>query len=549
METGRDCDVRSEMTEVMLKRFRQISITIILVLVFALTAGTAPGYADEEYDETKPWEAIYWTKQVTLTRMPVYEYKEDPSSEDGYTIDFLKEPIEFEFYNCTTQQIEGVYTAENGYVEDVPMIYGHTYLVTALDTQRFMPKHYITLAKTGTYPLDVKDNYSPVYGFLVAGRTKPLEDPVDAKRRISYTIPVQYNGTPVSGVMVRLISPQETIEVESDENGEITFDLIEDCNYVVTVEDDQYSIESFPLTLKDKAEVQTGGVAFNNHFSCGPVQVLNLVDTGTEHDHDTVLRSLSGKTAVTGMNFLNDLETDTSHYFVNDRQLDKSTVTGLSGKDYEVFAVEAINMYRIEISKLAAGEFRITRTVPQTKKVSNVYYVDDDGTLVEVDFKETNKKVTFNMDTLSMYPNVIVYQTVESKPIYRLYNKKTKEHLWTPDKNEYKLLPDYGWTQEGTAWNAPKEGKPVYRLFNPKTKDHHYTSSVNEVKVLTAQHGWKKDNNGKPLFYSGGSKPVYRLYNKSYTCGAHHLTISANEYKTLPKYGWKQEGTAMYAVR
>ncbi len=136
-----------------------------------------------------------------------------------------------------------------------------------------------------------------------------------------------------------------------------------------------------------------------------------------------------------------------------------------------------------------------------------------------------------------------------SKPIYRLYNKQTKEHLWTASKNEYNTLPKYGWTQEGTAWNAPKEGKPVYRLYNPKTKDHHYTSDKNEVNVLTAKHGWTKDNNGKPLFYSGGSKPVYRLYNKKYRVGAHHLTMSEKEYKTLPKYGWKQEGTAMYAVK
>ncbi len=137
----------------------------------------------------------------------------------------------------------------------------------------------------------------------------------------------------------------------------------------------------------------------------------------------------------------------------------------------------------------------------------------------------------------------------ESKPIYRLYNKKTKEHLWTASKNEYNALPKYGWTQEGKAWSAPASGKAVYRLYNPKTKDHHYTAAANEVKVLSTKYGWKKDNNGKPVFYSGGSKPIYRLYNKSFKVGAHHLTTSANEYKTLAKYGWKQEGIALYAVK
>ena len=134
-------------------------------------------------------------------------------------------------------------------------------------------------------------------------------------------------------------------------------------------------------------------------------------------------------------------------------------------------------------------------------------------------------------------------------PIYRLYNPKTKEHLFTASKNEYTVLPGYGWKQEGTAWYAPKAGAGIYRLYNPKTKDHHYTASANEAKVLTTQYGWVYDNNKKPLFYSGGNVPIYRLYNKKFTIGSHHLTKSLKEYNVLPGYGWKQEGIAMYATR
>ncbi len=134
-------------------------------------------------------------------------------------------------------------------------------------------------------------------------------------------------------------------------------------------------------------------------------------------------------------------------------------------------------------------------------------------------------------------------------PVYRLYNKSTQEHLFTTSKNEYDTLPDYGWRQEGCAWVAPKTGKGVYRLYNPKTSDHHYTADANECKVLTTQYGWVYDNNQKPLFYSGGTIPVYRLYKKSLKIGSHHFTKDVNEYKTLPKYGWKQEGIAFYAVK
>lgn len=134
--------------------------------------------------------------------------------------------------------------------------------------------------------------------------------------------------------------------------------------------------------------------------------------------------------------------------------------------------------------------------------------------------------------------------------IYRLYNKTTKEHLWTASKKEYDTLPGYGWTQEGTAWMAPGDGTGVCRLYNPKTKDHHYTSSKNEARTLIQLHGWKYDNGGKPVFRSAGWTPVYRLYNKNFKCGAHHLTKSANERRTLAdKYGWKDEGVAFYCVQ
>ncbi len=135
-------------------------------------------------------------------------------------------------------------------------------------------------------------------------------------------------------------------------------------------------------------------------------------------------------------------------------------------------------------------------------------------------------------------------------PIYRLYNKKSGEHLWTASKNEYNVLAkQYGWTQEGVAWYAPDSGKGVLRLYNPTTGDHHYTSDSNEAKVLTTKYGWKYDNNAKPLFYSGGKTPIYRLYNKNLKRGSHHLTKSRNEYDTLKNYGWKQEGVAMYCEK
>lgn len=65
---------------------------------------------------------------------------------------------------------------------------------------------------------------------------------------------------------------------------------------------------------------------------------------------------------------------------------------------------------------------------------------------------------------------------------------------------------------------------------------------------MTSQHGWVSDNQGRPLFYSGGGIPIYRLYNHQLR-GLHHWTTDQNEYTVLPGHGWKQEGTSFYAVK
>ena len=131
--------------------------------------------------------------------------------------------------------------------------------------------------------------------------------------------------------------------------------------------------------------------------------------------------------------------------------------------------------------------------------------------------------------------------------IYRLYNYETGEHIYTPDLNEKNVLyQHHHWGDEGVAWYAPASGKPIFRLYHPGHHQHLYTADTNEVSVLTRQHGWKLDNQGRPLFYSGGGVPIYRLYNQKHR-GLHHWTTDRNEYNTIPKYGWRQEGIAFYA--
>ena len=131
-------------------------------------------------------------------------------------------------------------------------------------------------------------------------------------------------------------------------------------------------------------------------------------------------------------------------------------------------------------------------------------------------------------------------------PIYRLYNVSTHEHLYTKDVNEQKVLSINGWQYEGIGWYAPNSGVSVYRLYNSTLKNHLYTTDTNEKNILI-RSGWSIDNGGNPVFYSGGSVPIYRTYNAGLS-GVHLLTTDSNEYNTLGVQGWSKEGVKLYAV-
>lgn len=143
----------------------------------------------------------------------------------------------------------------------------------------------------------------------------------------------------------------------------------------------------------------------------------------------------------------------------------------------------------------------------------------------------------------------IAYADTSTATVYRLYHEGTLEHLYTTDKNEYDTLKTKGWNDEKIGWYAPTSGTPIYRLNNQGLQNHLYTSDQNEIKTLTEKHGWTMDYDGKPMLYSGGYEPIYRVYNK-HLRGMHHLTTDKNEYDTLgtPKWGWSQEGVACYAI-
>ena len=363
---------------------------------------TGKKFSDDECGDSTEVKTLYAADKVTLKDMKVNEYNE--STEKATPLD---KDITFVFYNCSTQTIETTVKSHNGVLPDVEMFKDHHYIVYAEDSEYEMPNHYITLAKTGDKPLCYKCNENES-SFDLTKRQTELADPSDAAR-VNVSLPVYYvdedgNMKNMSDIKVKLVSPYDTVEGTSDAEGNLNVSLMEDYNYMVQVDNDKYSVESFPLTVKDKSEYGAGKYTFN-HFSCGSVGGIYLVDKGTEHDRDVTLIGTSELTSVTGLNF------GKGSYYLHDRVLENYKVPELEGKDYQVLDIDALNMYRTEISKLAAGDFVITRILPEGKSVKNVYYIDKDNKLQKLDFTESNGTVTFKMGSLSIYNNVIEYKS------------------------------------------------------------------------------------------------------------------------------------------
>ena len=165
------------------------------------------------------------------------------------------------------------------------------------------------------------------------------------------------------------------------------------------------------------------------------------------------------------------------------------------------------------------------------------------------------------------------YEAVTLIPIYRMYNTKTSEHLWTKSKAEYNACGTGNykdWRQENVAWYSPNLKAPanyaqstqgnyvyVWRLYDKgRTGDHIYLTYGAEMKSYLA-NGWVVDKGAgfwtvkKGTTISGRTTiPIYRAYNYRLGRGKHHYTPSKTEYDTIcKKYGWKPEGVKFYVIK
>lgn len=328
--------------------------------------------------------------------------------------------LDIVFYDVTTQNPEDkitVTTNSNGIISDLKLKRDHNYLIYCSSSEYFMQNKYVWVHDgqlrniKDVYP-DPQDetkavyNYAPINSLTVVEHT---QSNTANYSRYTTAIPVEYNGKAMPGVKFRLVSPVETLEPTTDENGILKADLLEDVNYMVSVESDKYAVESFPLAVKDKSEYRMGKYAYD-HSDCqgvGPryngwITPLQLVDKGTEHNNDKTITSVSGDTTISGMNF-KDL-------YCVEKKMD-TKVNGLSDGTYDVYDIEAMNPHRSEVSKLAAGDFTVTEKTRAGVKVKAVYMLGSDGKLNALRFKQTKAgdPVTFKADSIGVNNVVIQY--------------------------------------------------------------------------------------------------------------------------------------------
>ena len=429
-------------------------------------------YKPEQYAK------IYEKEKVILKNMPVLR-------KSGNEYKPVKKKVTFIFYNATTQTIETKVESSNGVLPDVEMVKGNNYIVFAEDGDFEMPNAYMVLNKTGEKPVPSKDNGRKVDAFYLTLRSMYVSNP-EAAKRVAYTLPVfDKDHNPIDGVKIKFVSEYDEVTAKVNE-GVVEYSLIEDQNYMVYVDDPRYTIDSFPMTMKDKSEWGAAKYAFN-HFSCGSVNELILKPKSEEGKNNTQLIDIDNTTAVTGLHFGN------GEYLVSVRKLPNETVKGLEGKDYEVLDIDMINMYRTELSKLVRGNFKVSRLVPDGKDVKQVYYVDKDGKLVKVPFKQILASdggyiVAFDMSSMSMYNNVIEYTDHKPAEPEKPVTPAEPEKPVTPVEPEKPVNPGNDQGNNNNNNTQPNVPTPGNNGGNTNVSPEYYVANGNLV--------WNGDDNG-----------------------------------------------------
>ena len=121
----------------------------------------------------------------------------------------------------------------------------------------------------------------------------------------------------------------------------------------------------------------------------------------------------------------------------------------------------------------------------------------------------------------------------ERNGVYRLFNSRTNNHLFTTSARERDRAVDrFNFRFEGVAFRVcsiNEPGRPVYRLYNPVTGRHFFTPSKQEADRAAQRTNFQKE--GTPLRACATGRAVYRLYSAREE--KHFYTTSKTERDNL----------------
>lgn len=365
---------------------------------------------DTRYDGgTRPSDlnTTYNTMKVNLLSMPIKDGNGDP---------VLDHTFKFTFFDATLQEFQQTVTSVNSALPTVEIFKDHHYIVYLEDAEFSMSNAYFTLNSSNVdeYPIDDKTDRQ-ITQFTVTKRAQAITNPENDKRKTA-TLNLGYltNARAVdytadfSDCEIVFTSQFDTVTARPGDSNEISVDLIEDITYMVTVNSNVYTIDSFPLAMKNHDEIPYTPVLPYNHLICGSVSELHLIDKSQAGANNSPITSISGKSSINGINFMTS--TSNGQYLLNERILGDATVPTLAGENYEVIDLDLLNMYRQgEISKLATGNFTITTQVKNGQNVKAVYAIAPDGTVSPLNMSQSGDSLTFEANRVSIDNFAVVY--------------------------------------------------------------------------------------------------------------------------------------------
>ncbi|MDO4842094.1 MAG: cell wall-binding repeat-containing protein [Phoenicibacter congonensis] len=373
---------------------------------------------------------LFETERVDFT-LPVLDAS-------GNAVDGVK----FQIWNATTQTNEAAVYSADGKIS-VSLLKNHNYILFPID-KTWEGKTYVwvrdgKLVSTKSLTKDSLESptvwsYPEVTQVTLSKRTTELDNADDARRHtFRWYLKRQGSDIALANQTVEFVSTLETVQgsvFTGSGMTTISASLLEDVDYMVIYKSPSgvtLGVEPSPIVYKDKSEYPSQYSDYwpvastYDHRCCQQVTYFNVIGQSEIGSTWDSIKTDDGNTVVEGMDFTDE---QSGRYPTLHTQTLNQEIASLTGSDYTVYSIKAMNTARSETFKVAGMDFKITQTIDSGKTVKAVYELNSDGSLSQLDtFTQVDDTVKFTTKTLSDKPVVIEY-TTDAPAVNRVLNVK-----------------------------------------------------------------------------------------------------------------------------